>query len=768
MVAAVCLIQCLAGGFAQASPHKRILILHSFHKGHVWNDSISQGIDTGLARVDASTMGIRAYYEYMDAERFDDADHMHQLADFLNNKYRDMAFDVIIATDDSAFRFLLGEKKKIFPDTPVVFCGVNYFEEFEMFGHDRFTGVVERIDILATVRTALRLHPRTKKILVVVDQSDTSIATIKTFVKNFKEMENPAIFQFIPTLSMEALQDEVSSLPPDSIVLFVNFTMDKTGRKFTMQEGLELVAHASNAPIYTFWDNYLEFGVVGGMMASGSAHGEKAAEIALRILSGTPVQSIAVFKESLNRHMFDYRQMVRFNIKEASLPPGAEVIHVPFSFYDTYKELVWGIVASIAGLGMIILILVMNTFKRRRVERSLTYYSNQLRVLNTIDRAVLAGSFSSETVRDVLHYVRGLYVCPWACVVTFDFEKKRATVVAVESASGQEVAEGCSFPIGEFNPEALARGRRMTVLGDEAAKNTLLSRLSTVEGGLDGFVSVPLMANDELIGSLNLSRFLDPGFTIENLDIVKEVATSLAVAIQSVNLIEATLQHGHELERLSAKVFEMQETTCRKISFELHDEIGQSLTAATLNLAAMKKMIAAGGGARLMDLLADTEEIVGHLYEQAHDLSISLWPPMLRDFGLGPTLRWYLSRIGEKVDLALHLDAPDFPQRPSEEIEAAVYRIAQEALNNILKHARASRVNISLTRRTDGMILFRVEDDGVGFDVQEMSAGGPRSHKMGLLGMRERIACLGGRFTITSSKGTGTLISTEIPWEREV
>lgn len=766
-VAAACLFFFASRAYALDPSHKNILILHSFHKGHVWNDSISEGIDAGLARADASLMTLTVFYEYMDAERFDDGDQTRRLADFLKEKYRRVPFDVIIATDDSAFRFLLDEKKKIFSDTPVVFCGVNYFEEFEMFGHDRFTGVVERIDILETVRTALRLHPKTREILVVVDQTDTSIAILKTIIQCFDQMQDPSLFRFIPAMSMEELQGEVSGLPPDTVVLYVNFTVDRTGRTFSMKEGIERVAQSSNAPIYTFWDNYLGYGVVGGMMASGSAHGKKAAEIALKILSGTPVQAIPVFKESLNRHMFDNKQVARFHIRKALLPSGAEVINVPFSFYATYKRLVWGIVLSIAGLGMIILILVVNTFKRKRVESALKYYSNQLRVLNKIDRAVLDGSFSSETVQDVLKYVRDLYGASWACVVVFDFDKERATVAAVDTASGRGVPEGASYPIDEFTPERLTRGRRLVVAGDDAAQNTLASGFYASEGGRPGYVTVPLVSNEELIGSLNLSRFPDPGFTIENLDIFKEVATALAVAIQSDNLMQATLRHGQELERLSAKVFEMQEATCRKISFELHDEIGQALTAATLNLAAMKKLIKSGGGANLTGLLTDTEEIVNRLYEQAHDLSVNLWPPMLRDFGLGPTLRWYLSRVGEKVDIPLILDAPDFSERPPEEIEAAVYRLAQEALNNILKHARATRVTVSLALRSDGMIVFKVEDDGVGFEPEEVISGQQMNHKLGLLGMRERIAFLGGRLTLWSSPGQGTLITAEIPWKKE-
>nr|WP_232371152.1 GAF domain-containing sensor histidine kinase [Desulfogranum marinum] len=382
--------------------------------------------------------------------------------------------------------------------------------------------------------------------------------------------------------------------------------------------------------------------------------------------------------------------------------------------------------------------------------------------MNRIDRAVLDGSFSSETVRRVLKYLRDIYGAFWACVVVFDFPRTRATVVASDTESGYGVPEGEHYPMDDFKPERLTPGKRIVIRGIEAAQNTMVADFHASEGGRDGYVSMPLVANDELIGCLNLSRFPDPSFTIENLDTIKEVATSLAVAIQSVNLMQATVQHGHELERLSAKVVEMQETTCRKISFELHDEIGQALTAATLNLAAMEKMITTGKGEKIVDLLADTEEIVSRLAEQAHDLSVNLWPPMLRDFGLVPTLRWYLSRIEEKVDMVLLLDAQDFDNRPSEAIETTIYRLAQEALNNIFKYAEATRVEIFLSHRPDGMIVFKVIDDGVGFEPEEVLSGHKMTDKLGLLGMRERIAFLGGKLSIWSSPGQGTCISTEI------
>ena len=743
---------------------KNILILHSFYNGHVWNDSIVKGIEAGFEKSDEMGLKLKLFNEYMDAERFDHPDQLERLSEFLKAKYRDTPMDLIIATDDSAFRILLDQRRDLFPKTPVVFCGVNYFEEFEMFGNDRFTGVVERIDIVETVNTALALHPETESIVVVVDQSDTSIATIKTFVKHFQEMKDPSIFRFIPAMTMARLEEELGGLPPRSLVLYVNFTTDVDGQSFTTQESLRHLSRASNSPIYSFWDNTLGFGVMGGMMASGSAQGRKAADMALQILSGTGVSEIPVFEESLNHRFFDHNQMQRFGVRQDALPDDAEVINVPFSFYATYKELVWSIVGSIAGLGAIILILVFNTFKRKRVEVLLTYHSDLLTTLHAIDRSVLDGSFSHETMETVMAYVRKIYDASWGCLVEFDTQRHEARVLATSTAWGTARTQGSLYPLGVFQLETLSKGHRFTVALPDALNNTLYADHFHTESQGNGYVSVPLLVRDELKGALLLSRFPTPGFTIENLDIVREVAASLAVAIESTNLTRATRLHGKELERLSAKVFEMQEATSRRISFELHDEIGQSLTAATLNLAAMKRGLASGCDEMIGSLLSDTEGIVDQLSEQAHDLSLNLWPPMLRDFGLNATLTWYLGRLEEKVGLELVLCAKELERRPSEEIETTVYRLAQEALNNVVKHASASRVEVHLEGQCGEVLRFRVKDNGLGFSPDEVGDETEIKENLGLLGMRERVAFLGGHLTIRSAPGAGTEVDAVIPW----
>lgn len=754
-------------GFAGDAGQTRardILVLHSFHKGHIWNDSISQGIEAVLSGKGRPDMPINLHYEYMDTERVQGTLYTHSLYDFLSRKYHGSRFDAIIATDDSAFRFLMDYHRKLFPGTPVVFCGVNYYEEFEMFGHEHITGVVERIDIRQTVETALALHPDTRRLLVVVDKTDTSIATIKTFIQAFKHFRDPTLFHFIAAQTRDELRQTLGALSRGTLVLFVNFSVDRAGQKVSMAQGLEEIIRNCPVPVYSFWDNYLGSGVVGGKMASGSAHGKKAAEITARILAGTPVSAIPVFRESLNQHLFDHEQLRRFNIREDTLPQGSRIMNVPFSFYAEYKQLVWTVSAGILGLSLVILALVLNTFKRKRVETALKQFTRQLNLLHRIDRAILAGKFSTRNTREALRYARDLHQSAWSGVVLFNFRKKTAVLDALDTDTGDRTGEDGVFPIDELFPERLRNNSRLTLTSGDFHPDSFFAKILSAHG-VDAFACIPLVSGKELIGALTLSDIPGHAPAPDTAVSIREVAASLAVAIQSVRLQRAGKQHQKELERLSAKVFDMQESTCRRISFELHDEIGQSLTAATINLAAIEKLMVPGQNPKVPGLVSDTREIVNRLSDQAHDLSLNLWPPMLRDFGIEPTLRWYLGRIAETADIRLVFDGSDFTQRPAEEIETALYRLSQEALTNVLKHANADRVEISITQKQNGGIFFMVEDNGRGFDPDAVLSDEKMNDRLGILGMRERISILGGRLNIRSAPGRGTCISADIPWQ---
>jgi signal transduction histidine kinase len=216
---------------------------------------------------------------------------------------------------------------------------------------------------------------------------------------------------------------------------------------------------------------------------------------------------------------------------------------------------------------------------------------------------------------------------------------------------------------------------------------------------------------------------------------------------------------SQKLQVLSHRLVEVQETERRHIARELHDEIGQSLTAAEMNLQAALQL---PGTTALARRLEDSIHAVERVLEQVHDLSLNLRPSMLDDLGLEPALRWYTQRTSGLSGLQAEFRAQSLDERADPMVETECFRIAQEALTNIVRHAQASSVQVELTHR-NGHLYLLVRDDGVGFDVANQRDAAVRGASLGLLSMEERAALAGGGLQLTSTPGQGTEVRAWFP-----
>lgn len=214
-------------------------------------------------------------------------------------------------------------------------------------------------------------------------------------------------------------------------------------------------------------------------------------------------------------------------------------------------------------------------------------------------------------------------------------------------------------------------------------------------------------------------------------------------------------EYARQLAELSRRLLQAQEDERRAIARELHDEIGQALTAIKLGLAALRRRVADEEGTAL---LADSLSVIDQAIAQVRDRSLDLRPPMLDDIGLAGTLEWLISRLAAKVSLRITADIAPLAERPAPEVESAAFRIAQEALTNVLRHAGAGRAELRLWQE-DGLLCLGVKDDGAGFDPQARKAG------FGLSGMRERALLLGGDFMLESYPGKGTEVRARLPFQ---
>jgi PAS domain S-box-containing protein len=224
-------------------------------------------------------------------------------------------------------------------------------------------------------------------------------------------------------------------------------------------------------------------------------------------------------------------------------------------------------------------------------------------------------------------------------------------------------------------------------------------------------------------------------------------------------LAEETLQaYNLRLKALSQRILETQETERRRLARELHDEIGQVLTTVGMRLHQLKATNGGSAGAALDEDIA----FVNRAIEEVRELSLNLRPPMLDVLGLEAALRWYAQmqsqRSGVEIRLAGHLDVP----RLAPDLEIACFRIVQESVTNVLRHAQARHIWIEL-QQEDTELSVAIRDDGIGFDVAAMQERARLGGSVGILAIRERIDLLGGQLEVESTPGQGTRIVARLP-----
>ena len=362
----------------QEAPPRQILVIHSYHLGFKWTDEMTQGITAALQE---EGKAVQVRFEYMDTKRVADPAYFDLLSATYQYKYRTAKFAVIIATDNDAFTFLKKHRDALFPATPVIFCGVNYFQPPQLEEKTLFTGVNETADIKATLDLALQLHPATRQIVVINDKTTTGRIVHYEVENLIPAYQGRVEFVFLEELEMAEILGAVQKLGPESLVFYGLFFQDKAGRFYEYNEGIALITALCPVPVYGVWDFYLGYGLVGGMLTSGYFQGETAGQMALRVLRGEKVEKIPVLMKSPNRYMFDYPQLQRFGLDPSALPAGSIIINQPSSIYAVPRPLFWGAVAALVASVLIISLLLFNTAIRRRAARELQTAALKYRIV---------------------------------------------------------------------------------------------------------------------------------------------------------------------------------------------------------------------------------------------------------------------------------------------------------------------------------------------------------------------------------------------------
>jgi len=305
---------------------KNILIINSYNKGYKWSDDIMSGIQS---IINTSTLDIDVDVEYMDSLRTSGEDYTNALYEIYKYKYASKKFDAIICCDDTAYNFVLKYEKDIFSNIPIVFCGVNYFDPSQIEKNKMVTGIVENYDIEANLDLILKLHPSTKNIYIINDNTISGQAINKKLNEIIPKYQSRLNFINLKDYSESYIINTLNEPQENSVALFLIFFQDSEGHKFNYDEGPQIFSKNSSIPIYGDWEFSLGNGIIGGMLTSGYYQGKTAAQITLKILNGETPSNIPVVDSKTNGYMFDYSQIKRFGIDLSDLPQDSYIINKP-------------------------------------------------------------------------------------------------------------------------------------------------------------------------------------------------------------------------------------------------------------------------------------------------------------------------------------------------------------------------------------------------------------------------------------------------------
>jgi len=750
------ILWCLLGLATPALSGKTALVLHSYYKGYRWTDDEDRGMESVLLpELGAANL----YIEYMDNKRFYRPESLEEFPEIYRRKFKYHHFDVILASDNTAFDFLRQYRDALFPGTPVVFCGVNYFRESDLAGHRGFTGVSEEADVKETLNLALRLHPHTRHLYVVNEMTETGRTVHDELVKVLPAYRDRIDTTFLEDLPMAQILATLRSLPPESLVFYSFFSHDRDGRYFEYNESAAAIAAASRAPVYGAWDFNLGYGMVGGKLISGFYQGEMAGKLALRVLHGENPDAIPVVRfqaDRPNRYMFDFRQFARFGISESALPPDSIVVNRPESFMGRHE------MAALAGAAVVLFLVIMNSVlfqnirRRKRAERALWNQQEHLEEL-VASRSVQLEDLNSRLRLDILKREsteKALLQSQELLNKTLA-SLRDGLLIVTESRIILDCNPAAVKLFGYSREEIVGHSVRLLHVDDRSFEH--FKELTLAQIREKGYLHLPAFRmkrkNGEIFDTQHsvMPLYAEDGTLSSWVSVIRDIT-------EQKRTEEKLEQNRRKLRALAAELTVVEARERRAIAAQLHENLGQILATAKMKIAPLRATA---------PQVAEVQTLVEEALQQTRSLTYQLSPPILYQLGLEAALKWLAETMQRQYGYRVAFTRQGESAALDEESSIFLFSAVRELLVNAAKHAAASEVAVRL-RWLDDCIEVLVKDNGQGFHrtaVSEWTAGTGSSDGFGLFNIRERVSDLGGRVGLHSEPNRGAAVKIRLPLE---
>lgn len=696
---------------AQVQPIRRILILNEANPSYPAIPIIDGGIETALSN---SPYHLEFYFEYLDPGLFPDPAVQQEFRDFYIRKYQNRQPDVIITVGPSPLKFMQDVHQSAFPGVPIVFClPVGDAPSAAALGPD-FTGVESDLEAAETLKVGLRLQPGTEHLVVLGGVSDRDKHEQARFRQQVKGVTDHPEITYMTDVAVPELLERLKHLPRHTLVLLLSFARDAEGRGYKSNEIGPLVAAAANAPVFSFYDVYLNHGEVGGYLSNFNEQGTVAGGMALRILRGEKPQDIPRVK-GVNTYMFDWHAVNGWGLKKTAIPPGSIVLNRQPTVWESYKDYIIVGISLILFEGLLIGGLLWQRAKRRKVETDLVLSSNRLRESEQRFRLV-------ANTAPVMIWMSGPdKLCNYFNETWLEFTGR-----PLEAELGDGWSEG-------VHPEDLNGCLDVfTRSFDRRESFSMLYRLRRYDG--------------------EYRWVLDIGVPRSNPDGSFEGYIGSCVDVTDRKLAEQALAD------MGRRLIEAQEQERTWIARELHDDINQRMVLLMVDLDLWDQQLPDSavdireriryGRQRLSDIVSDIQALSRHLHSSN-----------LQDLGIVAATRSFCEELTEQHEVEVDFSHTNIPHGVPKEISLCLFRVLQEALQNAVKYSGVRQFAVEL-QGTEGEIQLTVSDLGVGFDPHVAVNG----HSLGLTSMRERLQLAGGQISIESQPGMGTTIRARVPF----
>lgn len=693
---------------ASSSPPKRVLLLYFYGPENPERMAYDEGFRAGLRSFGPG--GVEFYSETLETYRFPSGDHDEVVRDYLRRKYSATKLDAVAAVADSALEFALRYRDELFPGVPIVYSAAARPKlDPRQAG---VTGLWQGPKMRATVDLALQLQPETKQVYVISGKLNNNGLLEAAARAQLKGLEQRVSINYLTDLPIDELVDRVGKLPEKSVVFILRQAIGTEGRSIVPGEATALIARAANAPVYAGVDTWIGDGVVGGEVASQGRNAFELAQLAFRVAAGTKPEALPP-REIQGVKMFNWRELKRWGISEDRLPPGSVVRFKEYTFWELYKWRIIGVIALCIIEALLILALLLQRVRRARAEES--------------------RRLSEEK------FVKAFRSSPDAFVILRRSDGKFL-----------EVNDRWEEIFGYRRDEVLGRTARDLdgYVSSDDGQN--FSKLLLRHDSLRDFAAAVRRRSGE-VRHVNISA--------ESIQINDEPC--LIVIIRDVT--ERT-KSERAVREMTGRLIRLQDEERRRVAAELHDGLGQSLAIIKNRVAICRRDTS--DVERVSEQLEEISATAASAIEEVREIAHNLRPYELDRLGLAEAIESMVGKISDATSLHLSSEIDRLDGLLSPEAETSIYRIVQEGLNNVIRHAGATEAHVQIKRRAEDVQII-VRDNGTGIRRHTaLTANGNGKNNggggFGLAGIAERARMLGAEYRLDSAPDRGTTLTVRL------